>query len=130
MRFGYSHQYGTYTLGDTKINSVESNKDLGILFDNCHQHTTSVAAKANRILGLIKKSFESLDQDMLARLFKTLVRPIIEYGNTIWEPHFILDQRKLENIQRRATRLVENLQDKSYAERLQSTIIKIQTLEV
>ena len=122
MRFGYSHQYGTYTLGDTKIDSVESHRDLGILFDNrlkFHQHTTSVAAKANRILGLIKKSFESLDQDMLARLFKTLVRPIIEYGNTIWGPHIILDQRKLENIQRRATRLVENLQDKSCAERLQ-----------
>ena len=85
MRFGYSHQYGTYTLGDTKIDSVESHKDLGILFDNClkfHQHTTSVTAKANRTLGLIKKSFESLDQDMLARLFKTLVHPIIEYTVT------------------------------------------------
>ena len=35
MRFGYSNQYGTYTLGDTKIDSVESHKDLGILFDNC-----------------------------------------------------------------------------------------------
>ena len=77
----------SYTLGDTKIDSVESHKDLGILFDNCfkfYQHTTSVAAKANRILGLIKKSFESLDPDMLARLFKTLVRLIIEYANTIW----------------------------------------------
>jgi len=52
-------------------------------------------------------------------LFKILVRPIIEYGNTIWGPHFILDQRKLDNIQCRATRLVENLQDKSYTERLQ-----------
>ena len=74
-----------YTLSDTKIDSVESYKDSGILFDNClkfHQHTTSrsVAAKANRMLGLIKKSFESLDPGMLARLFKTLVRPIIEYG--------------------------------------------------
>jgi len=43
MRFGYSYQYGTYTVGDTKIDSVEFHKDLGILFDNSlkfHQHTT------------------------------------------------------------------------------------------
>ena len=121
MRFGHSHQYATYILGDIRIDSVESYKDLGILFDNhlkFHQHTSSTAAKANRTLGLIKKSFEFLDPDMLVRLFKTLLCPIIEYGNTIWSPHFILDQRKLENIQRRATCLVVNLQDKSYAERL------------
>ena len=61
---------------------------------------------------------------MLARLFKTFVCPIIVYGNTIWGPHFILDQ---ENIQRRATCLVENLQDKSYAEHLQ--IINLPSLK-
>ena len=99
-----------------------NHKDLGILLDDhlkFHQHTSSTAAKANHILGLIIKSFEFLYPDMLVKLFKTLVRPIIEYGNTIWGPHFILDQRKLENIQRRATRLVVNLQNKSYAEQLQ-----------
>ena len=76
MRFGHSHQYATYILGDIRIDSVESYKDLGIHL-KFHQHTSSTAAKANRTLGLIKKSFEFLDPDML---FKTLVRPIIEYG--------------------------------------------------
>ena len=103
MQFGYSHHYGTYIRsGDTyiiKIDSVESHKDLGILFDDCfkfHHHTTSIAAnQANHILGLIKKSFESLDPD-------THIISVI------------LDLRKLENIQRRATRLVVNLQDKFY----------------
>ena len=115
--------HGTYTciLVDTTIDSVESHKDLGILFDNhlkFHQHTSSIVAKANCILGLIKKSFKSLDPDMLARLFKILAHPIIECRNTIWSSHFTLDQRKLENILCRATRLVVNLHDKSYAERL------------
>ena len=48
-----------------------------------HQHTAEVTAKANHVLGLISKSFEYLDPNMLIRLFKTLVWPIIEYGNTI-----------------------------------------------
>ena len=63
-----------YTLGDIRIDSVESYKDFGILFDShlkFHQHTSSTAAKANCILGLIKKSLEFLEPDMLVRLFKT-----------------------------------------------------------
>ena len=89
MHFGNPHQYGIYTLDGTSIDIIESHKDLGILFDNhlkFHQHTTGVTGKANRVLGLISKSFEYLEPNMLIRLFKTLVRPIVEYGNTIWAP--------------------------------------------
>ena len=63
MCFGYSHQYGTYTLSDIRIDSVESYKDLGILFNDYlkfHQHTSLTATKANCILGLTIKSFEFL----------------------------------------------------------------------
>ena len=70
MRFAHSHQYGTYTLGDIRIDSLESYKNFGFLFDNhlkFHQHTSSTAAKTNRILGLIEKSFEFLDPDMLVK---------------------------------------------------------------
>ena len=50
-----------YTLGNTTIQSVESYKDLGFLFDNhlkFHHH--NYAAKANRILGLIKNHLNPL----------------------------------------------------------------------
>ena len=49
-----------------------------------------------------------------------MVRPILEYGNVIWGPHYVLDQRKLEGVQRRATKLVPSLRDKSYIDRLTS----------
>jgi len=57
---------------------------------------------------------------MLNRLFKTLVCPILEYGNAIWGPHFILDQRKIEKVQCRATRFVSTLKELPYAEHLSS----------
>lgn len=105
----------------TPIDIVETHKDLGILVGNhlkFHQHTSAVTAKANCMLSLINKSFEFPDPDLLIRLFKPLVHPIIKYGNTIWGPHFILDQRKIENIQHRATRLFTKFYDKPYTERL------------
>ena len=55
---------------------------------------------------------------MLTHLFTTLVRPILEYNNSIWGPHYILDNRKVEKIQRRATRLTPLCHNKSYTERL------------
>ena len=67
---------------------------------------------------MIKKSFEYLDSGMLSKLFTTLIRPTLEYSNAIWGPLFTLDQRKVEKVQRRATRLLPSLHDKSYTERL------------
>jgi len=68
-----------------------------------HQHTASVASKANRILGIIIKSFECLDIDSLFRLYKALVCPVIECANSIWGLFYIGDQRMLEKVQKRVT---------------------------
>ena len=47
-----------------------------------------------------------------------MVRPITEYINTIWGPHFLLDKRRLERVQRHATDMIPSLSDKSYHHRL------------
>ena len=55
---------GPYYLNGVVIDSVDSQKDLGVLFDNqlrFHHHTTAIVAKAIRLLGLIKKSFDHLN---------------------------------------------------------------------
>ena len=47
----------------------------------------------------------------------TLVRPTMEYCNSAWGPSFNLDQRKIENVQRRTTRIPLPIRDKPYEER-------------
>ena len=101
IHLGPIHGYRPYYLNGVVIDSVDSQKDLGILFDNqlrFHHHTTTIVAKANRLLGLIKRSFDHLNSDMLTKLFVTIVRPTLEYCNSIWGPSFILDQRKIEKV--------------------------------
>ena len=104
------------------IDSIDSQKDLGVLFYNqlkFYLHTTTIIATANCLLGLIKRSFDHLDSDMPTKLFVTIVRPTLEYCNSIWGPSFILDQRKIEKVQRRATKLLSAaISDKPYEERL------------
>ena len=64
---------------------------------------------------MINKSFEYLNNKMLPQLYKSFVRPILEYGNIVWGPQFIFDQEK---IQRRATKLVRGIEDLEYVDRL------------
>ena len=90
------------------LDKVCDMRDLGIIVDGklkFHSHTTHVVSKANRLLGLIKKSFEHKTVHTLPLLYKSLVRPTLEYGNSIWGPHYLLDQQAVKKTQRRATRM-------------------------
>ena len=97
-------------------------RDLGIIVDGqlkFQSHTTHVVSKANRLLGLIKKSFEHITIHTLPLLYKSLVCPTLEYGNSIWGPHYLLDQQAVEKTQRRATRMIQSLRDQPYHSHLQ-----------
>ena len=116
-----THCYGEYYINGSVITPTGAVKDLGIIVDSSlkfHTHTSTVTARANRMLALINKSFEYLSTCMLLQLYKSFVRPILEYGNTVWGPMFVLDQQSVEKIQRRATKLVREIKDLSYVDRL------------
>ena len=66
-------------------------------------------AKANKLLGMIYRSFEHTNQFLILHLYKSLIRPVIEYANIIWGLHYITDQRAIEKIQWRATKLIPEL---------------------
>ena len=77
-----------------------------------------VVTKASQILSLIQRSFQLIDCARLPLLFKTLVRPHLEYGCTIWGAFNRADQKSVERVQRRATGLVAGICHESYQERL------------
>ena len=55
---------------------------------------------------------------MLIRLYKSMVHPILKYGNILWGPLHLKDQRKVEAIQHRETKLFTSLHDSEYGPRL------------
>ena len=104
------------------IKEVEQEKDLGIIFQQdlkFDQHVSMVVNKANRVLGLIKRTFAYLDKNTFLCLYKSLIRSHLDYGDTIWNPVLKRHIRMVENVQRRATRLLPELRHLSYSERLQ-----------
>ena len=51
---------------------------------------------------------------MFPMLYKTFVRPILEYVNVIWGPFYITDQQNIEKVQKRATRMVASIRHLPY----------------
>ena len=99
----------------------DDEKDLGVTFDGelkFDKHIGNAIAKANRMIGIIKRSFTFRDKDTITRLYKTLVRPHLEYGNVIWHPLLKRQSISIEKVQRRATKLVKGIGHLSYEERL------------
>ena len=71
-----------------KIQQVNQEKDLGVIFDNelkFEEHIKHKVNIANRNLGIIYRKFSYLDQTMFNNLYKT--RPHLEYASVIWNPH-------------------------------------------
>ena len=67
-------------------------KDLGIWFQNnlkFDEHINYIVNRANRLVGLIKWTFKSLDKDLFLILYKSLIRSILEFGGTVYYPYTI-----------------------------------------
>jgi len=69
-------------------------------------------------MGVIKRSFIYLDTETFTRLYKVIVRPHLEYAYSVWMSRRKKEIITLENVQRRATKLVPGLRDLSYPDRL------------
>ena len=90
-----------------KLKESTKEKDLGIIVDNklsFKDHVANCTAKANRIVGLIRRSFDYLLERMFVLLFKSMVHPLLEYGNSVWDPTLKSLMNKIEGVQRRATK--------------------------
>ena len=74
--------------------------------------------KANAILGCINRSIVSKSHEVLVLLYSALVGPHFEYCVHFWTSHCKKDANKLEQVQRRATRMIRELETKPYEEML------------
>ena len=70
------------------------------------------------MIAVIKKSFTKFTKQVFLNIYKCLIRPHLELAKLIWHRRLIKHQKILENVQRRATRLVNGMKYLSHYERL------------
>ena len=116
--------------GQTEISKCQEECDLGVTFDeklNFDSHIQKSINKANKILGIIKRTFSYLDKDIFLRLYKAMVRPHLEYANVVWSPFLKRQSSAIEKVQRRATKILHFLKEMNYEERLK--VLKLPSLK-
>ena len=55
---------------------------------------------------MILRAFQTRNLDSLVTVFKTFVRPILEYATPVWSPHLIKSKKLVELVQRKFTKRV------------------------
>jgi len=83
------------------IQKVDQIKDLGILYGahlTFKDHIQEKINKAYSLIGLIKRNFIHMDSRTFVMLYKALVRPHVEYANSIWSPYKKGDIEAIEKV--------------------------------
>lgn len=110
-----------YTLHGNVLEHVFQEKDIGLIVDSelsFEQHISEKVMKANKIVGLIRRSFSYLSPKLFRQLFIAFVRPHLEYVQAVWSPKLLKYVRLVESVQRRATKLIDGFRYFTYQERL------------
>ena len=67
---------------------------------------SNICIKANKTLSFLGRNLAACPQDVKVSAYKGLMRPVLDYGNSVWEPQNIIFQDELEKVQERAARFV------------------------
>ena len=125
MHIGHSYEtkYRMNVQGTVwELAETKEERDLGIIVTSNlkpSQQCIKAASKARSILGWINRHFGLLNIDEFKILYKTYVRPHMEFCVQAWSPYLQKDIKCLERIQRRATKMVHGLKDIAYDDRLE-----------
>ena len=87
MHYGKANAHYIYHINGNILSNCDTYKDLGVLTSKdlkVHAQLKSCIAKANSIVGMIRRTFTYIDGDLLTRTFKVFVRPILEYCQQVW----------------------------------------------
>ena len=97
------------TAGDIELEQVPCFKYLGLHFDpvlNWKQHTEFTSKKICQRIGVLKRTRNCLTTDTANLLYKSLILPIISYGDTVWSKGVKANLVRLQRLQNRAGRVV------------------------
>ena len=122
--------YSYQTPGGVSLEPSVSVRDLGVILSadgSWKEQIAKVSAAASKVANWILGAFRCRSADTLLTLYKTLVRPILEYCSAVWSPTLIGEIAQLEQVQRNFTRRILGCQKLGYWERL--AVLNLQSLQ-
>ena len=123
---GKNNPCNQYYMGDVLLPVVETEKDLGVTISknlDFIDYINSSINKANSMIAWVTRTFVSREKEVMLKIYKSMIRPHIEYCVQLWSPlpahgnwRLIL---AIEDVQRKFTRLINNIGLLPYKSRLE-----------
>jgi len=130
MHIGRNNPKHTYTMEGRDLQEITEETDLGVIVtsdlrsaDQC-KHAYN---RASRMLGMVGRTIHSRAPSILLQIYKSIVRPHLEYCSPAWSPYYKKDKEILERVQHRFTRMFPKLRELDYMDRLK--LLGLWTLE-
>lgn len=97
-----------YFLGNTALNKVSSLRDLGVNLDSklhLDTHVDNIVNKAYKMFGFVMRASREFHRpSTYLHLYKSIIRPQLEYAIPIWNPHYKKYVEIIELVQRKYLR--------------------------
>ena len=98
-----------YSIHGKTLKDVEHHPYLGLELDqdlSFTQHTNQTVSKAQRNLNLLRRNISGCSETTKGHAYNALVRPVLEYASSAWDPYQMTQINKLEAVQRKSARFV------------------------
>jgi hypothetical protein len=98
-----------YKIGENTLENVNTYKYLGIIFKkdlSWREHIEKISNKGIKALNFIMRQIYGTNKEIKEKAYLTLIRPIIEYASSVWDPHKKIEIMNIEKVQRLAARRV------------------------
>ena len=86
MHIGNNNIKAIYEMNGKLLEEVTEERDLGVITQNdlkCSSQCIKAVETTNRVLGMIKRTFSVRDESIILQLYKSLVRPHLEYRPSV-----------------------------------------------
>jgi hypothetical protein len=122
MHLGRHNPNFKYTMEGSELQAIEAERDLGLTMTRdlkCSNQCIQAYKKASQMLGMVARTIKSRSPVILVNIYKSIVRPHLEYCSPAWSPYYIKDKELLEKVQHRFTRMFPQLRAMDYSDRLE-----------
>ena len=112
LHVGKKNAEYSYKWGGGHLEQANEEKDVGVLISRTLKPSlqcAKAASIANQVLGQMSRAISYRDKFTFIRLYKVYVRPHLQYCSSAWYPYTAADKEVLENVQRRAVRMVSGI---------------------
>lgn len=104
-----SNDVHEYSVGGDKLENVDSYKYLGVIFRKdlgWGEQVSRVSKKGINSLNFVMRQLKGASNSIKEKAYLSLVRPIVEYASSVWDPYRAGEVKDVEKVQRLAARRV------------------------